>query len=56
MAFDVSSIITYQKEPEAGTDTGDGPCDEEKKDGPEDSEERIARAHDLLFCWSIVID
>ena len=50
-----SNLITYQEEPQAGANTGDGPCDEEEKDGPEDSEERIARAHDYCFVGRFVI-
>jgi len=38
-----------QKEPKSGADTGDRPCDEEEKDGPEDCEERIAGRHGYCF-------
>ena len=58
--------VTYQKKPKTSADTGDGPCDEEEEDGPEESEDGIAGRHgdylvvDLLLlltcdgmqCWS----
>ena len=58
--------VTYQKKPKTSADTGDGPCDEEEEDSPEESEDGIAGRHgdylvvDLLLlltcdgmqCWS----
>ena len=37
--------VTYQKKPKTSADTGDGPCDEEEEDAPEDSEDGIAGRH-----------
>jgi hypothetical protein len=50
-----SNLITYQEEPQAGANTGDGPCDEEEKDGPEDCEERIAGGHGYCFVGRFVL-
>ena len=37
--------VTYQKKPKTSADTGDGPCDEEEEDGPEESEDGISGRH-----------
>ena len=47
--------VTYQKKPKTSADTGDGPCDEEEEDGPEDSEDGIAGGHGLLVCWFVTL-
>jgi len=41
--------VTYQKKPKTSADTGNGPCDEEEKDGPEGSEDGIAGRHGGCF-------